>query len=349
MAKVIDKNDIPRLLEALSGYERYGPVEEDGVLRYKRLDGKAPVLDITNSPKPPKEVFFPQTEVMFQFERDGRKFTGMKAPELGTDPILLFGIRPCDSSAISILDKLFAWDYDDPYYLNRRERATIVGLACTQPNMPLSTCFCTSVCGHPAGEDGLDVLLTDIGGKYLVESYTEKGNRVLELGGGVFAEADAQAVQAAENAKKKADEGITRKFDSEGMDAVLEKTFEKTYWDQFSKRCLGCGICTYLCPTCHCFDISDIIDIRGGRRERTWDSCQNTYYTIHASGHDPRPGKKERQRNRIYHKYMYSRKNLDVDGCVGCGRCIAQCPVDIDIVEVCEGARKEAGEGGGGQ
>jgi sulfhydrogenase subunit beta (sulfur reductase) len=279
---------------------------------------------------------------------EGARITGIKEPDYPETPILLFGIRPCDTRAIITLDKLFTWDYIDPYYVNKRERATIISFACTQEFMPLASCFCTSVGGHPASTDGVDMLWTDIGDKYVVEALTDKGNNILELGGNVFADASKEDGQAAIDAKKRAEEGIIRKLETDGIAEALEATFDSDYWDEFSKRCLGCGVCTLLCPTCHCFDIYDIVANGKAWRERSWDSCQYPYYSVHASGHNPRPAKRNRQRNRIYHKFLYEDKNLGVLGCVGCGRCVSGCPVNIDIIEVCEGAKETAIKGDGG-
>ncbi len=343
MASIINKDKVAELVKKVSssGCEVFGPVENGGVTLFRNLDGGIP-SDFTNSKKPPKEVLFPQTETMFDFEIDGSKITALVEPVEAQTPILMLGVRPCDARAIQVLDALFTWDYIDPYYVNKRDRATIIGFSCTEPHMPLQSCFCTSVGGSPSSKDGLDMLWTDIGDRYLVESFTDKGNKILETGGNLFANAAKDDEKKTEDVKKLAESKIVRKLDTEGIEKALEATFDHEYWDEFARRCLGCGECTLLCPTCHCFDINDVITRGKGKRERTWDSCQYPYYTIHASGHNPRPDKKHRQRNRVYHKFLYSNKNLDMLGCVGCGRCISTCPVNIDIIEVVEGAKEAA-------
>ena len=184
------------------------------------------------------------------------------------------------------------------------------------------------------------MLWTDIGDKYLVKSLTEKGNKILEAGTSLFTVAGQADEAAATEIYSKAEASITRTLDLTGTETALEGAFEAALWKEFSQRCLGCGICTLLCPTCHCFDINDIITKGKAWRERTWDSCQYPYYTIHASGHNPRPNKNFRQRNRVYHKFLYTVKNLDMVGCVGCGRCVSGCPVNIDIVEVVESVKE---------
>lgn len=340
MVKIIKKEKVEEFLKQVSesGYEVHAPVDKNGITLFRKIDG-SPMLDFENSKKPPKEVFFPQTEKMFDFKIEGMNIIDVEESKEERKPILLSGIRPCDARALTVLDKLFKWDYVDSYYVNRKNNAVIISLACTQQNMPLESCFCSSVGGNPASIDGADMLWTEIGDKYLVESLTEKGNKLLAIGSNLFSEASTEDMNTASEAKKHAEEKIVRKVSIEGVRVALEKIFDDKYWDEVAQRCLGCGICTLVCPTCHCFDINDILSHGKGKRERTWDSCQFPYYSVHASGHNPRPAKKHRQRNRVYHKFLYSDKNLGVIGCVGCGRCIALCPVNIDIIEVIEGAK----------
>jgi ferredoxin len=340
MKKVIQKNKISDLLKKLSKYDIYGPVEEDGVILYHLLKTEKPLLEFTNSQKPPKEVFFPQTEKMLDFVREDNKFVEAKTFEPSDKPVILFGSRPCDASSFNILDKLFSWDYIDPYFVKRRENTTIISFTCTHPQMPQKNCFCTSVGGSPSSTEGSDMLWTDIGDSFYVESLNEKGNNIIKLGEKLFKEPTTAQKKSVDDVHKKAKEAIIRNLDTKDVTTALEKNFDNKYWDQFSKRCLGCGICTLNCPTCYCFDINDIVSNNKGWRERTWDSCQYPYYSIHASGHNPRPARKHRQRNRIYHKFYYMDKNLDVIGCVGCGRCISKCPVNIDIIEVVEGVKE---------
>jgi len=350
MMWIIGKDKILDLLGRLSDFEIYGPVAEDNVTLYKRPNGSEQQpdmnLDFLNSRKPPKEIFFPQTEKMFDLVMDGSKVIGVKEPEFPDDPILLFAVRPCDVRATNYMDTLFGGDYIDPYYVNKRERATIISFSCTQSGLSLQNCFCTSVGGSPSSTEGADMLWTDIGDRYLVESVTDKGQAILDAGGDLFAAAAQDDEKAADDAKKTAENAVGRKLNTEGITEALEASFNSDYWKELSQRCLGCGICTLLCPTCHCFDINDVSSRDNAWRERTWDSCQYPYYSIHASGHNPRPEKTQRQRNRIYHKFLYSEMNMDMLGCVGCGRCITNCPVNIDIIEVINNVKALANSGG---
>jgi len=339
MTKIIEKKNLPKLLDLLSDYDIFAPHEVDGVVLYEPHRGDM-VLNFANSRKPPKGAFFPQTEKMFDFHIEGSRIIDAHEPKLSHKPILLFGIRPCDSRAMLAIDKLFSWEHVDPYYVKRRENATTVTFGCKTPE---KNCFCTSMGGGPGSAEGADMLWTDIGEKYLVKSITDKGKAILDKGHALFTSASKEEIEDGEKAHKQAEESIVRTLDIEGVEAAMGKTFESPLWKEFSARCLGCGICTLLCPTCHCFDIYDVVTGGKAWRERTWDSCQYPYYSLHASGHNPRPDKKSRQRNRVYHKFLYMNKNLDVLGCVGCGRCISNCPVDIDIIEAVESA-KEAGK-----
>jgi ferredoxin len=341
MTKIINKSDLSKLASALNDYELYGPVMNEKNVRYQKVESPdAMILDFFNSQKPPKELFFPQTETLFNFIKDGNRFVDVEEPELMSHNAALFGIRPCDALSLNMLDKLFSWDYKDKYYIARREHFTLIGLACTGEMTPTPNCFCTSVGGDPASTDGLDMLWTDIGDSYHVESLTEKGQALLDAAGSVFTDASDSKKKASDDAKDNGRTKVTRKLEVDGIKEALQGTFDHPYWDEFARRCIGCGTCTLLCPTCHCFDINDVVTRGEGHRERTWDSCQYEYYTLHASGHNPRPAKKHRQRNRMYHKFWYMDENLDVTGCVGCGRCIWMCPVNIDIIEVLEGAKE---------
>ncbi len=340
MSKIIKKSQIPELFKKLSEYDIHRPVEEDGVYLYRNLGDEETVLEFTNSRKPPKEIFFPQTEKMLDFVKEGNRFVKAVTPEMPDRQMLLFGVRPCDAKAFTITDKLFSWDYIDLYYVNKRERATIIGFTCTQPHMPKKNCFCTSIGGSPSSTEGLDMLWTDIGDSFFVESLTDKGNKILELGGNLFADGKDNDENSANEAKDTAERAIVRKLELDGIESALECSFDSDYWSQFAERCLGCGICTLMCPVCHCFDINDVSCRGKGWRERTWDTCQSCHYTAHASGHNPRPEKRHRQRNRLYHKFFYLNRNLEALGCVGCGRCISQCPVNIDIIEVAEGVKE---------
>jgi ferredoxin len=214
-----------------------------------------------------------------------------------------------------------------------------MGLAC---NQPMSTCFCTSVGGGPFSTDGLDVLWTDLGDRYLVEAFTAQGEALI-AGRPQMREAGSEDVdQKAELAARA--EGTISGPDVQGVKEKLDGMYDSPFWLQVHRKCLGCGACTYLCPTCHCFDIQDEGDRRQGRRVRNWDTCQFSQFTLHASGHNPRISGKERMRQRMMHKFNYFVENFHAIACVGCGRCVRECPVNLDIRAVLMGIQEaEAG------
>jgi len=340
----IKGDDLAAFIERLaSTCSVYAPVREEGEAYYSYkpvTSGKEVALDFTNTRVSAKQLFLPQTEKLFSYRtEDGGKVFEVPADRGKT---VVMGIRPCDAKSLPMLDSVFQNDqYADPYYLGRRTNTVLVGLGC---NDPCGTCFCTSMGGGPFDPAGLDVLLTAVPGGYLVEALTDAGKALL---------ADTplfppEAGEEAAAAKVKID--ATRRADTlplGGLKERLDGAFDDPIWAGIPEKCLGCGICTFLCPTCHCFDVCDSGSAAAGSRERIWDSCLFPLYTLHASGHNPRPSGRERYRQRVMHKFKYFVDRLGCTACVGCGRCVVNCPVNLDIREVTRQIRDhvEAGVG----
>ncbi len=304
------------------------PQQMEGSSKFAPLNGESNAdFTLSNTTVPPKSIFYPQTETLYRYNVGE---TAMEAPG-EVDEMIIMGIRPCDARALSTVDKLFTWDPVDPYYKSRRDKATMVGLACQEPR---TNCFCTSVGGGPASTEGLDILMTDLGDSYLFQVLTEKGEKICQEAGDILVKSDDSDVQAAEKLHNDAAQKIVRGIDSQDIPEKLPQLWESEIWKKVSDPCLGCGACTFLCPTCHCFDIQDEVEGLEGRRCRVWDSCMFKEYTLHTSGHNPRPSRRERTRNRINHKYSYFVDKFGVIACVGCGRCINLCPVNIDILNI---------------
>ena len=316
----------------------YAPVREDGDVLFRVLEeGMEPLMDYSNSKNAPKNIFFPHTEVMMKYTRTDR---GMEISGGGEEAkeAVLFGVRPCDALSFILLDMVFDQkEYRDPYYIDKREKTIIISLACVHP--PYTTCFCTSVGGSPISSEGADVLLTDIGKNYLVEFITDKGEKLLEKFGDL-PKADRGVETLKEEICERAEKEIKSHIPAREIKPILDDNFEHPFWDTIHQRCLACGTCTYLCPTCHCFDISDEVKGDGGRRIRSWDSCMYWLFTHEASGHNPRPSQKERWRQRVMHKFKYYVDNFQAISCVGCGRCVRYCPVNIDIRKIVEDVSK---------
>jgi formate hydrogenlyase subunit 6/NADH:ubiquinone oxidoreductase subunit I len=238
---------------------------------------------------------------------------------------MLWGIRPCDALGIGELSSIFNLDYKDEIYNNRLSKVTVLGFSCGKAD---EYCFCTSVGGNPGNTDGSDILFTQLGenGDYLAEILTEKGEKVIALSPELF-----ETAGNIEKEKLLAD--VPVKFSHKEIFGKLEKFFESDEWVEQSLRCIGCGACAYVCPTCACFDIQDDSHGKLGSRVRCWDSCGFSLFTLHTSGHNPRNVQSARWRQRIMHKFSYMPERLSVYGCTGCGRCSRACPADMNILE----------------
>jgi sulfhydrogenase subunit beta (sulfur reductase) len=316
------------LKQVMQTYDVIAPVElAEGVSAYRKIESPEEAsLASHNTQKSAKEAFFPQSEVMFRYEKEGNR-TQVTSTEEVNRPRLILASRPCDIQAFSMLDQVFsAKEYTDVYFLKKREKTTIVGFAC---NDPLSTCFCTSTGGGPFTREGSDIFLVDLGDTYLVEFLTEKGKALSQ--NEFLREASEGDVARAKKLEEEASKRMTVPVHLDGIETKLEQMLENPFWDRIHEKCLGCGACTFLCPTCHCFDISDEASQKGGQRVRNWDTCLFSLYSMETSGHNPRPSGRERTRQRLMHKFNYFPKNFQKIACVGCGRCILYCPVNFDI------------------
>jgi ferredoxin len=345
MEKTLTKKAFPQWVKKLASWKVYVPhKDEEGRWNYVEADWEDISLDVRQTILSPKKILFPQNEILLEFAKSlkGKEET-LEVREVlpAAEPTVVFGVRPCEARAAWLLDEVFGGDPKDVYYWERRDQTTLVGLACTPP--PSDNCFCTSVEGSPHSEEGSDMLLTDLGDKYYVRSLTVKGEALINAAKGLFEEAKPEDKKKAKAIHTESEKKIKREL--KGARAVSEKLkamFDSPFWDEESMSCLRCGICTYLCPSCHCFDINDeIIDTNPlrGKRVRTWDTCQFPDFTMHSSGHNPRPDKASRLRQRLLHKFQYFVQVYDKFMCVGCGRCITMCPVGIDIIKVLEKVR----------
>lgn len=301
-------------------------------LRFVRLEDHENLhLPLPQTRISPKEFLLPQTECLFTFEANDRDHGPGNGHDDTKSNIVLLGVKPCDAAAIVLLDRVFlSQQPQDPYYRIRRERTKIIAMTC---NHPAISCFCTSVDIGPDSPVGADLCITDLGGRFVIEAITQWGNEVIHD----LPQRLHLATQKDLEEKHALTERIREQLDAKiDIQAVVAKSddFQAPWWDRYHQKCLGCGVCTYLCPTCHCFDITDETINNKGRRIRTWDSCQYSLFTAHASGHNPRPTQKERMRQRIMHKFNYSIKSHNRLFCVGCGRCIQYCPVNLDIRNV---------------
>jgi sulfhydrogenase subunit beta (sulfur reductase) len=349
MEKIISKQSVPEWVKKLDDYTIFAPVKREDHWSFEVIENPDVIdLGYLNTTPSPKKAVFPPREVFFEFSgaENGNEPDQMEIKETFPEekPQIVFGIRPCDAKAINLIDQVFAGDFNDPYYLKRREMTILVGLGCAVP--PSDNCFCTSVGGSPHGKTGLDILVTDLGDDYYVESLTPRGVQVMDFPGNFFRvpknEERSMVRKIHESAKGK----IKRKIND--VEKITERLgepnmFTSPLWEEEAKACIRCGICTFLCPSCHCFDMNDEVERISplkGKRVRTWDNCQFPDFTMHSSGHNPRPDKAARLRRRVLHKYPYFFQTNGDYLCTGCGRCITNCPVGIDIIEILNRAER---------
>ena len=306
----------------------YLPIEKAGKVDfYEWSEGENVRLDALKTVKSAKDVFFPQVENLLKFRVEGKSIEINQAP-LCEEDFVIFGVRGCDARSFEILDRVFLVDPRDEFYASRRAHGIVVTLACGEPE---ESCFCTNFGVNPANPGG-DVTAWIVGEEMFLQANTEKGEKLI-------AELDEADVKAAEDEQARITE-IAQKLplnnlNLEGFDGehLMEK-FNDPKWESLSRACLGCGTCTFVCPTCQCYDIQEFNDGQAVRRFRCWDSCMYKDFTQMSAG-QPRPTQKERFRQRFMHKLVYFPDNNDgCFGCVGCGRCLAKCPIHMNIVKV---------------
>jgi sulfhydrogenase subunit beta (sulfur reductase) len=337
--KIIKKEELQDFLKSLKKtYEVFVPVKEKDFYRFNPLtDDNNGDLNFNNTRLSPKSLFFPQSERIFEYTLDEESGDAHIVKESPKDypSTVIAGIRPCDAKALRLVNVNFNNpEFKDPWWVNRLESMTFIGLGC---NEPCSTCFCTSVGCGPFNEEGLDVLLFDCGENYLARALTTKGEELFKLVG-VDKNADSSLKKNADELKIEAENKISSHVPTDKLNKKkIDDLFNAPCWDDVAFACINCGTCTFLCPTCWCFDIQDEVTKKQGDRIRNWDSCMFPLFTLHASGHNPRSEKVQRVRQRFMHKLKYyvDKYNNGV-ACVGCGRCVNYCPVNIDIRDVFE-------------
>ena len=322
MNLILEKQALPGLLQSWQEhYDVFLPQKLERFSHFMPLTVNSVLVteEPHNTRIPPKALFLPMTETLVKFTR----FGGYEDAQRTIQPRIIFAIRPCDAQAVQLLDTSFIQEeYTDPLWLEKREKTITIGLGCHEP---CHNGFCTTVGYGPFNKTGLDVLLTDLGEVFLVEILSEKGYSLFLS----LPEAETQVTESALRVQEKAYQQMDIAFETEHLKEKLEQNFNSSYWEEISQSCLGCGVCTFLCPTCFCFDIVD--ETQRKERVRNWDTCMFRTYSLEASGHNPRPSKVERTRQRLSHKFVYWLDQVNQIGCTGCGRCVRYCPVGLDI------------------
>ena len=310
----------------------YMPVDSaDGSATYGEWAEGVEWSNALNTTKSPKDFFFPQTEDLMRFKTEGKSIEVIDTRDECED-FVVFGVRACDVKAFDVLDRVFLTEPKDSFYAMKREHGIIVSVACTRP---AETCFCTTF-GIDATAPTGDVCAWKSEDALYLQANTEKGSALLEKLGAILEECSDDVV----NAQKEKTAAIMKKLPladltTEGFGGGKTKElFDHPAWAELSESCLGCGTCTFVCPTCQCYDIKDFNTGNGVIRYRCWDSCMYSEFTKMAHGNN-RLTQKERFRQRFMHKLVYYPENNDgLFSCVGCGRCLAKCPISMNIVKV---------------
>ena len=310
----------------------YLPIDNsDGSASYGEWSEGVEWSDALNTTKSPKDFFFPQSEDLMRFKTEGKNIEVIDVRSECED-FVVFGVRACDVKSFEILDRVFLTEPRDSFYAMKREKGVIVSVACTRP---LETCFCGAF-GINAAEPSGDVSAWKCDGALYLQANTEKGEKLLSLLDGILVDDSASAVEEQKKSIAKIMDKLPLKdlsTDAFGAGKTQE-LFNDPTWDELSSTCLGCGTCTFVCPTCQCYDIKDFNTGNGVIRYRCWDSCMYSEFTRMAHGNN-RLTQKERFRQRFMHKLVYFPENNDgIFSCVGCGRCLAKCPISMNIVKV---------------
>lgn len=343
----ISKDKIDELF-ALIGEKQplYLPVDNNtGKADFKKWEKGVKLSSNLKTVRSAKDFFFPKTEHMVSYEMSGKEVK-VTDPRKEVEDFVIFGVRACDAVGFTVIDNVYLnMNPVDSYYKNRRDHGTVITLAC---NEPAKTCFCStygidaSLSADKNGSKGdVSAWLSD--GKYFFEANTEKGKAFVEKAKAVLKDEDAKAV---DSLKKEISDKIEKlpfahldlsKF--QGKDML--KIFNSKIWDKVSEPCVGCGTCTYVCPTCMCFDVRDFKTNNGIRQIRCWDSCMFNDFTQMAA-ENPRHTQKERSRQRFMHKLMYyPMAHEGLFSCVGCGRCLESCPVNMNVVKVIKAVQED--------
>ncbi len=331
----LNKKNFQQFVDVCSkDWEIWGPVKKGNKHVFnKKVDSVEFDFSYTRTIIPPKMFFVPPRFNMFRFDKSGYH------EELNVIPRIIFGVHPCDIHGILILDKLFSLNYRDPYYMERRENTLIIGHSCVPDEM----CFCLSTKTHIV-EEGFDLFLTDLGDYYLVWIGSSKGDDLIKIKADIFDE--KISMEDIEKYIKWRDwhsKQFSLFIDFTALPDIMELKYNDPIWDKIAESCLSCGSCSMVCPTCNCYNVHDYPDFAKGEgvRVRFWDSCMFKEYSLVAGGHNFREKRADRLKLWYTHKLQAYIGQYGKPSCVGCGRCIETCPVEINVKTVANSLRGE--------
>lgn len=322
---LLDKSDFAQLFDALKAYGKVfapRPVSNQS-FAYKEVSRPQDISpEALRTILPAKKFFYPQQEELLRLQ-DGAVVQVMPQVE----PQVVFGIHPCELAGIAVLDTIFGAEPADNHYRLRREKTLLVGTSC----MPDKYCFCKST-GTDMPESAYDIFLTDIGDAFIVQTRTKLGAGVLS-NVGCLKQPDLHHKERFQSFYSERDQAFASCFEGADLKATLDNTWDSPTWQEMGERCLSCGNCTPVCPTCYCFDLVDIAQLNGdASRKREWDSCQFSGFAAVAGGFNFRPTPVERLKFWYRHKLYGFEDPYGMPTCIGCGRCTVSCPAGIDDI-----------------
>ncbi|MBQ8973326.1 MAG: 4Fe-4S dicluster domain-containing protein [Clostridia bacterium] len=303
---------------------------ENGDAEFRPWSAEAKLYTGLKTSRSAKDAFFPQVENLVGFKVSEQGIELMDTRD-EVQPFTLFGVRGCDARSFDILDRVFLAEPVDTFYADRRAAATVVTLAC---NRPETTCFCQSFGIDPSRPAGDVTCWMDAENLYW-QPNTDKGRALTEALSLLEEGEEARAKRVEEDIQAVLKRLPLKDLSLDHVGAGKTKAlFDRPEWAELSEACLGCGACTFVCPTCQCYDIEEFKSGGSVRRFRCWDSCMYSDFTLMSAG-QPRPTQTERFRQRFMHKLVYYPDNQDgLFSCVGCGRCLVKCPIHMNIVKV---------------
>jgi sulfhydrogenase subunit beta (sulfur reductase) len=308
--------------------ELWGPRKKGEVYIYDRIDDlKGLVTEPVSTFLPIKKLFVPQHFHMLRFDTKA-----CEEIHPSFEHRIIYGVPACEIHSLLILDRIFGYKYRDPYYCERREKSTIIALSCA----PSTYCLCKSARTHVI-EEGFDLAITDLDDWYLVWVGTSKGDDLIRLAPGLFDERITEKdIKKFISWREKRNTEFAESIDFILMPDLMDLNYSSPIWDEFAEKCLSCGACTMVCPTCNCYDVRDEIELgtNGVDRTRHWDSCMLKEYSMVAEGFNFREAKASRLKLWYTHKLQSFTGAYKKYSCVGCGRCIQTCPVDINVLTV---------------
>ncbi len=329
---VIKKDDLGKWLEHLKKKAKlYAPKKKENLFVFRPVkDPDDITLKYVPTILPPKKYYYPQKEKLFSFdiepfrtERSVRQF----------EEFILFAVHTCDIAGIQCMDVVFRDNPADPYYLNKKDKMTIIGIECLEYCDGHASC---ASMGNHVPRGGYDLMMTDIGDAFILHINSEKGEALIK-GLRYIKEAGADELGRLETAREEKKKIFKDEFKAhlQKVYETFDKSFKADVWTDVGKRCVACGNCTAVCPTCYCFDVTDEMetDLSSGARYRIWNSCQMDDFAKVAGGEDFRKGRDGRQRHRYYRKFKYAVDKFNRYFCTGCGRCTRTCMAGIKLVE----------------